>query len=420
MKKIISSLFFTGVLLNASVGPTATLIANTPPQPKGKESGGGTYSLGAIWGIIKLEMVPRLKAHGLDSIGDRIFTEGEIRNLVELMDESKVKIDDTDELLYPSNSSGQHRVSVDALNFPNDNPKRIQLYKPTWTTLIASGADVKHLLLHEFMGLLKIDDSKHKSVAMFPYRSSPLDFKLNRLACGVNSSYIRLEQHAATPVRASGTSFGSFDFSDVKITGKKDCIKNVPGTSECGLYSGIPIKTISAESDFQYGNGAGDPIETITKYIVKIQAQFKGPHFQRGTGGAASTYFHHDSELHIQWDVLRRVSQKDTRIGSGQIQASKNEFGVNAPYYSFTIPSFELKDLLAQNGYSLVNTSTTGRFYDLFSFYNVREIMDQAAKDAGLPTHGPSFDGFIRSRVFANSPTNALPIFIEPYCYLVD
>ncbi|HEX4924968.1 MAG TPA: hypothetical protein VFV50_12820 [Bdellovibrionales bacterium] len=75
---------------------------------------------------------------------------------------------------------------VDALNFPET--KEIHLYEKVWADRFTKNEDVRVLVLHEYFGLAKIDDTDFKlSLLFFPATGYAPDYASTHVDCDVNA-----------------------------------------------------------------------------------------------------------------------------------------------------------------------------------------------------------------------------------------
>lgn len=148
--------------------------------------GGGVFSASFFWEFTLGVVKPRLKAlresqtDGQAWFMGATLTNDEADRVIALMDPNVVKILISKNPIYVK-ENGQD-VQKDAVNVPGAN--EIYLYSPNWEYYFTKGVAVSHLILHEFLGLARIDDTGYKnSRGIFPDLTEKLSFKAKEIAC---------------------------------------------------------------------------------------------------------------------------------------------------------------------------------------------------------------------------------------------
>jgi len=145
--------------------------------------GGGTFSIPMFWRWVYYVKVGLL-AHRESGV----LSPDQIDKVIGLMNSNITSITVTEKALAAKNKNGI-LMPVDALNFPSQH--MIVLNKTAWENHFKSGLEFRHLILHEFLGLAKIDDTDNKiSSTYFDSLRRPIPFAWNNVDCEASGSFL--------------------------------------------------------------------------------------------------------------------------------------------------------------------------------------------------------------------------------------
>jgi len=155
--------------------------------------GGGDFSASAFWykaGEVKHELIPE-NWHNTNDLNQE-----QIKKIIALIDPKMTLVKVTSEALYVRSKDGKS-LRVDAVNIPEK--KIIILFKPTWERYFATGTEVRHLVLHEFLGLAGIDDEGYKiSNKFFTPSKQDISFELKKVKCNAFGEVHIVGEHIKT------------------------------------------------------------------------------------------------------------------------------------------------------------------------------------------------------------------------------
>lgn len=406
-----SSNVIASLLISISILLAAFSVTAAPPaRGKGaKDGGGGTFSEPLFWTIVRQEIIPGLQ----NSENRTLLTDKQRSVLIANMNPAVTKIEIKKEQLYIIKNGKD--IPVDAVNF--SAPKRIQLFDPAWQLQVRSNMDIKHLILHEFMGVSKISDQSHISSQIFPPERLPIAFSASELECTSTVKYIRIKEQvwqirdmpSIEPIKVS--------LSSVKrLNPKPKCADIDPVTYKCRQYAqDFQVKSAQVQIPIKFDNGDSSG----STYHIDAVINFLNSYYSYGWGGAATELSKRSSRLQVFWKLVR-VDSDGTKRTLSVLTSSTEETDSfsDRTTLGLNIPVSDFLDVLNNNGFQLSIASYSGEITDLFHSYNVAGFLDSLAAQEGLP-QGPKRDDFIIKTVLKGMPGNALPFRIYTSCVLI-
>lgn len=162
----------TTIILASSV----FLMNSTRGYPKGGEGrNGGGFVESSFRATAKDEILPVLKKYRRPGIDPDLFEKKVQTAAIQVTSQP---------LTHPK------KGTVDALNFPSEN--LIQLYKSAWESRFRAGADVRFMVLHEYLGLMGVEDSDFRvSSTIFPVNAFAPRFTSAALKCSATVTLIQ-------------------------------------------------------------------------------------------------------------------------------------------------------------------------------------------------------------------------------------
>ncbi len=143
--------------------------------------GGGDFDLALFWSYvhdIKTNLTP-------ERVQSNLLTREDLEKLKEIMTPQQTNVKMQDEPLFILNDKGE-RISVGAVNIPDK--KEILLHRPTWRNHYLSRLEIRHLILHEFLGLREIDDTGYRISQKVFYPVRPvLQFEETEAGCSIHT-----------------------------------------------------------------------------------------------------------------------------------------------------------------------------------------------------------------------------------------
>lgn len=375
----------------------------------GKDGGGGTFSRALFWSTIREEIIP-----GLQSSENRtLLTESERKTLIANMDPAVTKIEIVKEQLYVTEDG--KRVPVDAVNFAS--PKMIQLFDPSWQLQVSSNMDIKHLILHEFMGVSKISDKNLISSQIFPPKRLPISFAANDLECEAAVKYIRVKDEGwyirdmppGKPIKVS--------LSQVKrLNPKPKCSYIDPQTSKCTQYAGdLQVKSaqVRIPVEFDKTDSSG------STYYIDGVINLLNSYYGYGWGAAASDTFKRPSKLEMFWKLVK-VGENGAKQTLSVLTSSKSSTDDYSDRTTLAqdIPVSDFLDVLNSNGTQLSLAGYSGEVTSLFHSYNVAGFLESLADQSGLSDPSKR-NKYIIETALKGMSGNALPFRVYTSCELI-
>lgn len=406
-----SSKLITSFLFSASILLSAFSVTAKPPSGgKGaKDGGGGTFSEPMFWTIVRQEIIPGLKS----SEKSALLTEEQRKILVANMDPMVTKIEIKKEQLYIRKDGID--VPVDAVNF--SSPKRIQLFEPAWQLQVRSNMDIKHLILHEFMGVSKISDQSHISSQIFPPERLPISFSASELQCSSTVKYIRIKEQNwhirdMPPIESIEATLSAVK----QLNLKPKCADIDPETYKCRQYAqDFQVKSTQVQIPIKFDKGDSSG----STYHIDAVINLLNSYYSYGWGAAATTLFKRPSRFQIFWKLVR-VGADGTKRTLSVMTSSTEETDSfsDRTTLGLDIPVSDFLDVINNNGFQLSIASYSGEITDLFHSYNVAGFLEDLAVQAGIP-QGPQRNDYITHTVLKGMTGNALPFRINTECVLI-
>ncbi|MES2769984.1 MAG: hypothetical protein V4596_12635 [Bdellovibrionota bacterium] len=360
-----------------------------------QDRGGGNFTTALFWEKALSEIKPKL-----ESLEDEtIISKEDKENLIKLIDKNIVEVRLTEEPLYIVKDN--ESIPVDAVNYPAQ--KLIELYKPVWMDMVKDGYVVNYLILHEFLGLAKIDDTNYKvSAEIMPAVKMKISFSSNQVSCRVSGKFLFYDEKEWLIRDMPESEPVVKKFSEQQSVNNASYNKN--DISIKAMRMDLPVVTdTQAQPDSEY-------------YVV-VDIQLVNSYKHRGIWDAFNEFFHEPAKLNITWRLLEKFP--NGKIGSlaiAQSSTSTTDEMSDGATLSENIPVSSFAEKLSQNGFTLGLAPHKGEMSSMFHSYNIAGFLQQTASSQGLK--GEAANLFVINKVLKGFP-KAMPFRVWVSCSLL-
>ena len=336
----------------------------------------------------------------------KTLSAAQVKTVLSLIDPKKIQVRETDELLYVKNARGEDE-RVDAINYPDR--REIVLFAPAWREHIRYGFELKHLVLHELLGLARIDDAGYKiSAKIFPPSRRPVSLTDGLAKCYASMWVLYFDAEGVSRIRqafpAQGQSFEKTFGAAERRGGKKSSVCGLNGCRDKDY--GRLVRSLDLRVPLKLDTEAPD----AKTYFIEIASALEGESFLFGWG-AASRLLVYNPPL-ASWIVSVSTNGKVATMAEGTILGSNDSgrvtFGVQLPD-----PSFH--QALRESGIRLEIAPKVHREVGqgILDIHNVWELLRSHAVSKGAAEG--EVDRYLRENVF-KSFGEAVPITTAVTC----
>jgi hypothetical protein len=376
--------------------------------------GGGVFSVSLFW-----HYVDQIKSVLNESNFTRAMTEREYEKLKLLMNPTMVQLIVQKHQLFVKDEGGADKP-VDAVNIPGK--KTIVLFEPAWNSHFASGLEIRHLILHEFLGLAEIDDSGYKVSSKYFFPSlRPIPFKWNNLSCSV-SGYFLYHSVDYYQIIYANTALGDElevvkSFPEPKLVGKvQSFCQDLNDHSENCNHRDMrrPTKklTLMPEFKFQKDFWAVQPV--LPRIFAKIDVIFGGDFQSYGWGAAAQKTFSQNADVSFIGQIVSMdKSGKKTIIAVeldrlyGMDKSGKVSSGLH-------LINPEILNLLINAGIDLQPAMKSTAGVHLLSAQNISDLFSDYARSMGARSEKES-DRILSKNIFKDLQP-VVPVYVDVLC----
>jgi len=378
-------------------------------------AGGGDFTAAEFWSqvnLVKFRLTRPVKTDPL--------RRGEIDSLVLLMDSRNTQLEIVDELLFVKDGQGKEK-RVAAKNYPSRSEMHgskplIKLSRPTWQAYRAQGWELRHLILHEFLGLARISDTEYKiSTAYFSPIKKPILFSLG----GVRCESVGLMGHQQAT--------GKFSIHQAMIKGKDERLISdfVPFPEPVSIYnsqSGCPECEKSQFKSVQVSFPLITEDEELvggTNYSINVSLHLYSEQRSYGWGAAAGESYPSPARVEMTTRLIfspPNSKKKSVLATSAAVIESHSEQGDLK--ISNSLFNSEFHSALENNNIQLSVHPATHPQQRSFDYTNLMNLInqwveDQALEDSGFQSERPT------SQLFPDLP-KVFPLQAVVTCHLVN
>lgn len=370
--------------------------------------GGGNFSAALFWRYTD-DIKSRLDEKAFASP----LTPQQRESILALLDDSVVQLKTSEKPLFVKDERGVD-TQVDAVNFPDE--KIIILYVPAWQRFFSSGLEIRHLILHEFLGLARVADIRYSiSSRIFVPMNNPIPFQWNKVICGVQGYLL---YHSPTRYNMQQT-FGdghrpARDASPTVVFPKPIRMGLTEGKDQSRM-----IKRASMKLDFNINEKYWENPPVLPQLSVQLDFIF-GADFQNyGWGGAANGTFSNNSDF----SLLAQVTTTDPNTKASSVlmahlhEADKLDSDGNLAM-NFTMINPQLLGALSNAGIRIQPAASAPVGQYLFNAHNVSALLQDYARAHGAQGD-KEIDAYLAKTIFKNLPA-ATPIYISVECHLFE
>lgn len=399
---------FKSLILSLSLAWAAFFVS--PAVAGTKDGGGGAFTIATFWEIVKTEIVPALK--NLDQDKQKILSSEQVSKLLEYMQPKKTQVEMKLEQIYITKNG--KKIPVDAANYPSAS--LIELYQPSWQYQINSGMDIKHLILHEFMGVTKISDLDHVSSKIFPPRRLPIPFYAQKIVCESAVKYIRIKENNWYINDTPPIDPITFTLSkETRLNKNPKCVETDKETLTCIKYANdywvkkaeVRIPIILGQND----NAGGT-------YYIEASINVLSSYYGYGWGAAMNTLFLRNPLMQIIWKLIYIENNRDRKTLTilTQEKYETDEFSNKTSLVeSIPVPAFI--ETLNRNGFQLSAAPYKGEVTSLFHSYNIAGFLNETAISNGY-NQRKEIDNYVVHKILKGMKGNSLPFRIDVSCTL--
>ena len=395
-------------------GDPGGTAASTPLPPASQASGGsiqggggGTFTLSVFWALVR-----QVETSLQDDTFTNVLSADQLKSVRSLMQKGVVRIEYGVPPLFVVNKDGK-RVKVDAINYPND--KKIVIDQKAWDQNFTSGLEMRHLVLHEFLGLAGIDDSEYRiSQRYFPPGLTEIPYDMNKLNCSLSYTMgfrLKPDFYIDSGDKSFEVSFGKS--TSVAKQGEKFCVKQGKDQAICG-QKGLSSQAKLAE--FHQLLDWNRPEDTkLTQYAVHGWVQLTNGSYSYGSGAASKERFYEPGSLTLiaKLIISENGHWRDIALSQTVLQRfqAKKQISVDVDLLH---PAALAK--ITEQGLPFKTADNAPAGSDVLGRYNLWPLLMEIAKAKGVKNEKDA-RRFFGENLFSSLPEN-FPFSANVGCYL--
>ena len=373
--------------------------------------GGGHFTAAMFW-----RWVDSIKHVMNDQSFTQLLSKEQKEELFLHMDPKVTELVFSTTQLYVEDKDGND-VPVDAVNVPDT--KKIYLFRPVWDEFIRNNMEVRHLILHEFLGLVRIDDDGLRiSRRYIPLVPKVVSFDMENAKCSAKGFVlVRGEKRHAIEYFYMDKDIEVAFSAPEKMGHVQNYCTDPNDRSRNCLYKDNTrnFKKISRLEKLLVAVPHGENQPSPAAFSLKIDLLLGDAFQSYGSGGASSQTFPANPDIEM---ITQLISQKGKSalpqvLAVDSHQVYEPDSGGEISLMT-TMLNPQFAEMFLHAGISFKTASRSEQGIGTLSAQNLSNLLYDYARAKGAKDHD-QVSQILERHVFQNMP-KVTPIYLQVYC----